>query len=618
MRTSPWFVWSLGAVFVFGLFVLGMALFRLQVLSAGDYREDQERQAMRRIRVPGMRGRILDCQGRVLAECRPSRCIQCDLEEFQRRAAITGTAQAVDIAVTCLAACLGVPRAVSAEDIVRHVRTKSALPLVVWEDLEAEPFARFVEHASDFPGFEENIRPERIYPYGSLAAHVLGYTGRGVPDADPAAPVHFEEQEMKGREGTEGYYNRFLQGVSGERHIRVDARGFRPTRARQEQLEPSVEGGVAPSDGLDMRLTLDITLQAAVERTLKDQTGACVVLDPRDGAVRAMASAPTYDPNDCVPRLSAQMYAMLTNAPAKRGQNRAISEAYAPGSTFKPITALAALSAGWGAEDEYDCVGVYRLGNMRLHCWDRWGHGPVNVRDALKFSCNAFFCNLGTAVGTNAVISAARAFGLVQVTGLDLGGEVPGVVPDDEWKRRNYNEPWYPGDVCQMSIGQGMLLVTPLQMAVVAAALANGGDLYRPYLHEHDRREGVKPVGHVPFPAADIALVRQGMRDVAETGTGKRILTRVEDDPSVPPWKRGKFRLRVSAAGKTGTAEIGRGATRRKNTWVIAFAPFEAPTLAVAMIVERGESGGSTVAPRVYEVFRQAFGEEPILRGGRP
>ena len=230
---------------------------------------------------------------------------------------------------------------------------------------------------------------------------------------------------------------------------------------------------------------------------------------------------------------------------------------------------------------------------------------------ALEQSCNTFFCNLGTAVGSNAVITAARAFGLGRATGIDLGGEVAGVVPDDAWKRRWYGLPWYPGDTCQMCIGQGMLLVTPLQMAVVAATLANGGPVYRPYLHvPASGRRRPAPVRTIPYAKDAIALVRDGMRDVVETGTGRNILVRGET--AADTGRRIRHHLNVSCAGKTGTAEIGRGATKRKNTWIIAFAPFENPTVALAMIVERGESGGKTVAPRVHNVLAAIFGETEI------
>ncbi len=611
MKTSSWFILALGALFVFGELVLAISLFRLQVLNVADSRESQEIQTIRRVRVPGLRGRILDCKNRVLAECRPSYCISCNLEEFQRRGAPSNTVAAIDAAIENVATALDLKRQINIRQIERHLRTASAIPLIAWRDLDARTFARFCERLDEFPGFIDHVEAERTYPYGSLAAHVLGYTGRGNAGDPERDPVYFSEKDMMGRSGVESYYNRFLAGVTGERRIRVDARGFRPTKARQTMLEEAGDGGMAPADGLDLHLTLDIKIQADVERELHSVTGACVVLNPRNGAVLALASAPTFDPNSCVPYLSPEVYASLTNAPAKRGQNRAVNEGYAPGSTFKPITALAGLSTGWMPEDEYNCTGVYRLGDLRLHCWNRYGHSYVNIRQALEQSCNTFFCNLGTAIGSNAVIKAAQAFGLGSRTGIDLGGEYAGVVPDDEWKRRWYNEPWYPGDTCQMCIGQGMLLVTPLQMAVVAATLANGGDIYRPFLYDREHLSAPKPVRRIPFARDDIELVRRGMKDVVDLGTGRSIAIRT--DPEVTPnGRHRRYKLNVDCGGKTGTAEIGRGETKRKNTWIIAFAPFDKPTVAIAMVVERGESGGKTVAPRVHNVLAGIFGENEI------
>ena len=604
MRVSVWFIAGLACLFLFGFSVLGVSLYRLQSEKAGEFAEEETSQTTRRIGVPAIRGRILDRSGHVLADCRPSRCILCNPEEFQQRGSRSNTVDAIDVAVESLASAVGLVRTLTRAQIERHMARASALPLTVWRDLDDKTFARFAERADMFPGFSMTVRAERRYPYGTLAAHVVGYTGRGRPGEDVTAPdardVHFfEEMEIKGRKGVEGFYNRYLAGFPGERFLRVDARGFRPRKSAGKELADAAADDVEPVDGLDLVLTLDIDIQAELERQLGGVTGAGVVLDTRDGAVLAMASAPTFDPNDCIPHLSAAVYASLTNAPAKRGQNRAISEAYAPGSTFKPVTALAALATGWLPDDEYDCIGVYQLGSWKLRCWDYYGHGPLNMRQALEQSCNTFFCNLGSAIGTNALVEAAHAFGLGSTTGIDLGGETPGVVPDEAWKMLHYNEKWYPGDTCQMSIGQGMLLVTPLQMAVVAAALANGGMVVQPYLHKKARlvgrmdssRSEMKPV---PFSRESIDLVRKGMRDVVIQGTGRKIGTG----------------LAVTCAGKTGTAEIGKGETKRKNTWVIAFAPYEKPTVAIAMIVERGESGGKTVAPRVNAVFAKIFGRK--------
>jgi penicillin-binding protein 2 len=317
-------------------------------------------------------------------------------------------------------------------------------------------------------------------------------------------------------------------------------------------------------------------------------TGAGVVQDPVNGDVLAAACAPTFNPNDFVPVLTHDLYDRYAKDPAKPLLNRAFGGAYAPGSTFKPVTALAGLKAGYKDRKLYDCIGFYELGTSRLRCAARWGHGELDMRTALKKSCNPYFCNLATEIGTNVIIRTAEAFGLGSKTGIDLGVDMAGAVPDGEWKMRMYNEPWYPGDLPQMAIGQGMLLVSPLQMAMVAGAIGTGM-LARPRL-----KLDIPVQKHrLPFSDAHLKVLRNGMRMVVDGGTGRR----------------GGEGVAVPVSGKTGTAEVGRGENRRKNTWFIAYAPSDAPTAAVALIVENGVSGGGTAAPRVRNVLAAMFGE---------
>ena len=296
--------------------------------------------------------------------------------------------------------------------------------------------------------------------------------------------------------------------------------------------------------------------------------------------------------NSFVPSLSREVYARYSEDPLKPLLNRASGGLYAPGSTFKPITALAGLRAGWPVQETYDCTGVFSLGSLRLRCSSRWGHGPLDVCHALMKSCNPFFCGLGMSVGTNALVRAARALGLGERTGIDLGVDSAGVVPDGDWKSRVYREPWYPGDLAQMAIGQGMLLVTPLQMARVAGAIGTGR-LVTPHL----RRDAPVESRELPFAEGQLEAVRAGMRMVVAgdgevRGTG---------------WRAGDG-VGVPVSGKTGTAEIGVGANRRKNAWFLAYAPSDAPTAAVALVVENGESGGGTAAPKVGEILKAIVG----------
>ena len=572
--------WVTAAIFVIGLAILAFRLREVQVVDVADYNYANARQSVRRVQTDGSRGRILDRDGRPLAANRRSVSIVCDACTFQKRTWDETTA-AITAAVGKVAATIGRASPLTAAAVARHVNQSLAMPLTVWRDVDFTTLARFSEHEADFPGFWCRETEERVYPNGSLAAHLLGYVGRDRGEGESGdEKFNFFYPEMRGRAGLEIYYDSFLRGVSGERQLLVDARGF----AIREWTV--VEAKAGP----DLRLTLDSGIQAAVERELKGCKGACVVLDPRNGDVLAMASSPTFDPNAFVPTLPAELYRRYAGDPAKPLLNRACGGAYAPGSTFKPVTALAGLAAGISESAEYDCSGVFVFGGMHLHCARRWGHGPLDMRTALKESCNAYFCHLGATVGTNALISAAQAFGLGARTGIDFGVDMAGTVPDADWKRRVYNEPWYPGDLPQMAIGQGMLLASPLQMARVAGAIGTGY-LVTPRL-KADLAGERRPL---PFAAKQLKVVRDGMRMVVDGGTGRR----------------GGERVAATVSGKTGTAEVGTGERKRKNTWFIAYAPSEMPRIAIAMVVENGESGGGTTAPKVRNVLAKIFGEVP-------
>ncbi|MBR4654906.1 MAG: hypothetical protein IKO72_16235 [Kiritimatiellae bacterium] len=589
MRVHAGAILALLALFTLGTAVLAASLYHVQVDDVADARKRFRNQATRRISIPGLRGRILDRNGGVLADSRPSHDIAIRLECFQRSGGWSNTVAAADTEIDRLAAVLGLQRTVARERIARHLRDSSALPLTVWRDIDDATLARFSERAADFPGFIGTLRAERIYPHGTFAAHVLGYTGRGRPDTDMGDTVvhYYEELEVKGRSGVEGYYDSFLSGAPGEKIIRVDARGFRQDDGKVERES---------ARGLDLRLTIDPAIQRTLEGVLAGVSGAGVVLDPRDGAVLALASTPVFNPDEW-----RQRYREYLDDPARPLFNRAVSGLYPPGSIFKPITAMAGIlrakvddSFDWTPEDKFDCPGVFVLGDMRLHCWDRYGHGPLPLRTAISRSCNAYFCNLGQMLGTNSLFGTAQAFGLGARTGIGLNGEAAGAI---------YGTPWYAGHTCQTSIGQGMLQVTPLQMAVVCAAFANGGRIFTPYLHLREEAGQPEPVRRIGRPE-DFAVVREGMRDVVETGTGRRIRTREGEN-------RVKYNIKVPCAGKTGTAERGHG---RKDTWIIAFAPFDEPTIAMAIVVENGESGGKTTAPLAHMVLASIFGEEEVSR----
>ena len=569
---------AVAAVFVLGLVFLGVKLKEVQVDDSADYRYANSRQSVRRVQLDGIRGRILDRHGDVLAANRCSFSLAVDAAFFQSRSQ-DATVDSIRKAVARVAGVIGVPSLLTDRDVRRHVKQSLAMPLVAWRDVDDATLARFYEHESEFPGFSVIETEEREYPHGSLAAHIIGYVGRDRAEVVAGdEKFNFYQLEMRGRSGLELYYDQFLCGVPGERRMIVDARGF---------LIRS-QTAVEPGSGPDLRLTIDIGIQRTVENQLKGLKGACVVLDPVNGDVLAAASAPTFNPNEFVPVLTHELYGRHANDPARPLLNRAFGGAYAPGSTFKPVTALAGLKAGCQDRSLYDCIGYFESGTSRLRCAARWGHGELDMRTALKKSCNPYFCNLAQEIGTNAVISAARELGFGVKTGVDFGIDMAGAVPDAEWKMKQYRERWYFGDLLQMSIGQGMLLSSPLQMARLAGAIGTGW-LVTPRLKADlpcVRRR-------IAFSDRHLAVVREGMRMVVDGGTGRR----------------GGEGVAVEVSGKTGTAEVGRGENRRKNAWFIAYAPSRNPTVAVAMVVENGESGGGTAAPKVCEILKGIFND---------
>ncbi len=564
------------ALFFAGFAALALRLKDVQIEQVASLTYDAARQSVRRVRIPGQRGRILARDGTVLADNRPARAIVLNAGPYQRRT-WDATATNIYAAVAAAAEIVGRASTLKLEDIEKHLKRKLARPLPVWRNVTDEELARFAEHSDELPGFECEESLERFYPQGSLAAHAIGYVGRDRPEATEGdESANFVDFEMRGRCGLEDRYDSFLRGASGVLCMTVDARGFSTREWTQ----------IEPQKGPDLVLSLDVALQKEAQKQLEGCKGALVALDPRDGAVLAMASAPDFDLNDFVPVLKQELWRRLSTDPEKPLLCRATAGTYAPGSTFKPVTALAGLDAGLGALTQYECTGSYTVGGMRIRCTRMWGHGELDLAHALRESCNPYFCDFAVRAGSNAVIRAAREFGLGAKTGIDFPAEAAGVVPDDEWKREHWREKWYPGDLPQMAIGQGMLLATPLQMARIAAAIGVGY-LVTPHLRASEPVER-RPL---PFSKEHLAAVRRGMELVVDGGTGRRAGEGVG----------------VKVAGKTGTAEVGSLANRRKNTWFIAYAPAAKPEIAIAVVVERGESGGSTAAPKANALLRLRY-----------
>ncbi|MCE9615848.1 MAG: penicillin-binding protein 2 [Lentisphaerae bacterium] len=563
-----------------GAFLALTAFFwNVQVVRHPEFQSSQTQQSMRGVRLPGPRGRIWDRRGVLLAGNRPSYGIALYVEELRQPGQASNTVNKVEAVLDTLSRRLGLPRELTRSEIEMHIRKRRPLPLVAWRGIDTRAMARWAEMPEPVPGADIVVEPVREYPEPTLAAHVLGHVGR--MDPGPNENYDYYLPDMEGKAGMELSLNSRLSGEAGGRLLQVDASGF----THREQSEKP------PRPGEDVVLTLDAAIQRLAEAGLAGERGACVVLDPRNGDVLALASAPGFS----VEALrDVARYAALAKDPNRPFVHRAIAGTYPPGSTFKPLVAIAALENGRATADTiFDCPGYYDMGGFKIACWRTSGHGPLMLRTAIEQSCNAYFCALGVQCGYPRIYHMAEAMGFGHATGIELAHEASGLLPDATWKERVHHDGWRVGDTANISIGQGYLLVTPLQMAVFAATIANGGYVYRPRLvAEHAEGDLVNDMRWSP---ATLEVVRGGMTDVVEspTGTGKRV--KLTD---------------VRVAGKTGSAEYGPRDKRRKYAWMITFAPVEAPRYVAVMVIEDAISGGISTAPRLHDVLTGIFALE--------
>jgi penicillin-binding protein 2 len=563
-------------------------LWNVQVHGASEYRESLDRQSIRRVRLSASRGRILDRNGECLARNRPSYRIVAYVEEMRKPGARINTINEVRRVLERTSRIVGLTNTLTVADIAAHIERRVALPLVVWRGVGDEAIARLAECGQGLPGVDIDVEPVRVYPGGPLAAHIVGYVGRADPrPADEAGlRIHYSLPDIQGRTGIERALDETLAGVPGGSLIRVGASGF---KYREEER-------IDPSPGYDVKLTLDLRIQRLAVEALEGWRGAVVVIDPNNGDVLAIASAPSFDPNLFSPAIPADVWERMSTDPDFPLLFRATSSAYPPGSTFKPVVALAALASVPGAgELVFNCPGHFEFGGVRFDCWQNVGHGALGFTRAIEQSCNVYFFQLGLQCGPDWIHGMGLRLGLGRPTGLITGGESGGILPDEEWKRRRLHEGWRGGDTCNFAIGQGFVTATPLQMARMTAAVANGGHLVRPRIVLAPPEPADEPSSAPVISSGDLALVQEGMRRVVESNEGSGRRARIEG---------------VQMAGKTGTAEFGPKSERKKYTWMTLFAPFEKARYAVAMVVEEGDSGGRTVAPRVHDMMAGIFGAE--------
>jgi penicillin-binding protein 2 len=596
-----------------------------QLFRTGLYSERERLQNQRRIIFPGPRGNILDREGRVLVGNRPRFSVVLNLAELRgelrketiqvmrnyreyEKAERPSTGQLERIARVSVTQryldrinfILGRNEKVNPKDLDRHFSQTLLLPYVLLDNLTPEEYARLIERLPVNSPLQVYTSSTRYYPYGRAAAHVLGYVG---VDDNPVAEdfpgedlLTFKMKGTYGRDGLEKKFEDTLQGEAGGAIYRVDPAGYKVDLPVDKRL---------PVQGRNLTTSLDIDLQQAAEEALGDQTGAVVALDVRTGEVLAMTSKPDYDLNAFVPRLSDETAKAINDQGA--WLNQAIGGAYPPGSTFKLVTAIAALRTGRVAPNQIiaDCEGVMMVGNKRFYCDNgERQHGVLNISQAIANSCDIYFYEAGLMLGPDVIAEEARRFRLDRPSGIELAGETNRMlIPDQAWKEKTQKEKWYPGDTANMSIGQGFVLVSPLDMACFAASLARNELYTKPtILHHPDAPpQHAPPIGLTPEQRA--ALV-QGMEDCTVYGTAY-IITK-------PGFKIPGVRI----AGKTGTAQKrvrqGDKIGTINYAWFICFAPVEKPEIALAVVIEGdtiGESfgGGLHSAPVANTIIKKYF-----------
>jgi len=561
-----------------GLLFLSARLWYLQVVKGAYYLALSEQNRIRTVDLKPTRGLIFDRQGILLANNVPSFNLYLTVEDIRDR----------DGLAIALEDLLGLPRAETHKRLI--LQSKSYLPILVKAGLTLREAALIEGRRLDLPGLRVQAEAQRNYPQGVLGGHLLGYVGE-VSSEQQGEPAFagLSQGSLVGKAGVEKTYDRVIRGLAGDKTIEVDARGNeRKTVAVTEQT---------PGD--DVYLSLDLRLQQMAESLLGQESGAVVVLDVTNGDVLALASRPAFDPNTLSRGLTPATWEQIVADPRHPLTNRALQGQYPPGSTFKIVVASAALESGkWSSETKIHCTGAFPSGNHVFKDWKKGGHGVMDMHQAIVHSCDVYFYNIGRRLGIDAIADTARAFRLGQPTGIDLPSERVGIVPSTEWKQRVRKEPWYPGETISVAIGQGAVTVTPLQMAVATAAVANGGMVYKPRLvravHERatSRLREVLPqdLGTVPLQGRTFTLLQDALRGVVTHGTGGRARSAI-----------------VEIAGKTGTAQtVGAGATQnregvakkfRDHAWFVAYAPADDPKIALAVIVENSGHGGTVAAP---------------------
>jgi penicillin-binding protein 2 len=564
--------------------LLFVKLWYVGIIKAGYYREQARLNHVRVIPMLAPRGLILDREGRVLVDNVQSSNLVLFREKTDNLEETMEFLKRLNL---------------SREEFERRMRVARGYPkyqsLVIKENLSMAEMAFLLAHQNEHPELAIVEEPRRLYRYGQLAAHALGYVGEiSEKQLKQAAFANRQPGDIVGVFGVERTYDSILSGDDGQRRVLVNCTG-RTIEALQ---------AIEPVAGNSLTTTLDLDLQMIAEAELGADPGAVVAFNPINGEILVMASHPAYDPNVFAKRISKDEWARLNSDLDHPLQNRAIQAEFSPGSTFKVVMALAGLEKGVIDQNTVvHCSGGVELYGHYFHCWKPGGHGDVNLSEAIRQSCNVYFYQLGQKLGIEQIEEFSKRVGLGELSGVDLPGEALGLVPSEAWKKRTTGQKWYAGETISVAIGQGPMNVTPIQLARAFGIIATGRI---PPLHLSAQAHAPASGSAKPFLREDhLAAVRAGMwRVVNEWGTGQA--ARVQG---------------FEVCGKTGTAQIIGNATKERlsaatarkylpNAWFVGFAPRDNPEIVIAVIVQRAESGGAGVAAPIAGKILQKYFEK--------
>ena len=580
-----------GVVFLF----IVIRLWHLQILSGDDYQIMSENNRLRFVPVAASRGAILDRTGKLLVSNRPSFSLAVIPQEVKDKEAL----------LTQLSAMLGLDRADMAQRWDKNKGRAKYYPIVLASNITRDHVEIIEENRLRLPGVEVEMKPVREYTSDKLAAHLLGYIGEvSENELDSKGYEDYNPGDYIGKNGIERALEKELHGGDGGRQLEVDARG-RVLRIVSENY---------PTVGNSVVLTIDAAVQKQAESAFGNQAGAAVVMNVTNGEILAFVSNPGFDPSLFSGKLPADVWQGYLDDKRHPLENKALSGQYPPGSTFKMITALAGLQNNIITEStSINCSGSYELGTSTFKCWNKKGHGATNLRKSLRESCDVYYYQLGEKLGVDKIAAAAQAFKLGAPLGVELLNERSGLIPTSEWKLKRFGKRWFHGETLPVAIGQGAVLLTPIQMASMTATIANEGTIYRPHLVKRIVDADGKTlqetktdiIGTASFSKESFRLVKQGMLAVVNEPGGTGAAARQYD---------------VKVAGKTGTSQVVKLRDSKKSTpyqyldhaLFVAFAPFENPEIAVSVVVEHGEHGGTAAASVAGKILRAYFdGKKP-------